>query len=84
MRKLFPARKKSPGLSPGSLIHVGQKKSEMVKISFMDYNASGHFAEGEVTSIGEITSIVDPASVTWINVAGLHQVEVIEVVGQRF
>jgi magnesium transporter len=84
MRKLFPTGKKSPGLSPGSLIHVGQKKSETVKISLMDYKAGGHFAEGEVTSIGEITSIVDPASVTWINVAGLHQVEVIEAVGQTF
>ena len=84
MRKLFPTRTKSPGLSPGTLIHVGQKKSEMVKISFMDYNASGHFAEGEVTSIGELTSIADPATVTWINVAGLHQVEVIEAVGQTF
>jgi len=84
LRKLFPTQTKSPGLSPGTLIHVGQKKSETIKISFMDYNAGGHFSEGEVESIDEITSIADPATVTWVNVAGLHQIEVIESVGQTF
>jgi magnesium transporter len=78
MRRLSPRRPKAPGLSPGTLIHVGQKKSEAIKISYMEYSAADYFAEGEITAIDQLASAVDPGAVTWINVAGLHQIRIIE------
>jgi len=84
MRRLFPRRPKSPGLSPGTLVHIGEKKSDTVKISYLEYNADDYFSEGEIAAIGELNSATDPSTVTWINVAGLHQIEIIETVGQSF
>jgi magnesium transporter len=85
MYKSFRSLAKPPGLSPGTLVHVGQQKAETVKISYIDYDASGYLAEGEVKSVDELPSAVpDPATVSWVNVAGLHQVEVVQAIGQTF
>lgn len=85
MPKPFRSRAKPPGLSPGSLVHVGQQKAETVKINYIDYDASGYLIEGEVKSVDELPPAVpDPATVTWIRVAGLHRVEVIQAIGQTF
>jgi magnesium transporter len=84
MYRLFRSRSKKAGLSPGTLMHVGEQKTETVKISFIDYNATGHFTEGEVQSIDQLISATDPATVTWINVAGLHQIAVMKSIGQQF
>lgn len=84
MRRLFPRRPKAPGLSPGTLIHVGQKKSEAIRISYLEYSGADYFAEGEITAIDELASAANPETVTWINVAGLHQIEIIEAIGQSF
>lgn len=39
-------RSKKAGLPPGTLIHVGERKTEMVRITVIDYD-EGYFQERE-------------------------------------
>jgi len=71
------------GLSPGTLIHVGEVKVERARISLLDYDESA-FQEKEVSSIEECFPFKDKPTVTWINVDGLHQVEIVEALGKHF
>ena len=71
------------GLSPGTIIHVGEVKAERVKISLVDYDES-NLQEKEVSSIEECFPFTDKPTVTWINVDGLHEVEVVEALGKHF
>ena len=50
--RLFIKKKitKKAGLPPGTLIHVGEKKLDKVKISLIDYNQDG-YEEKELDSI---------------------------------
>jgi magnesium transporter len=74
---------KTRGLPPGSLIHIGEKKTETVKISLMDYRLN-NFEEKEIKKIEECFSLKRKPSVTWINIDGLHEVDIIEKLGKCF
>ncbi|MFC1508883.1 magnesium/cobalt transporter CorA [Candidatus Omnitrophota bacterium] len=73
------------GLPPGTLMHIGEKKTEKVKITMtiMDYDAT-YFEEKELTEIEDCFPFRDKASVTWINVNGVHDPEIIEKIGKFF
>lgn len=71
------------GLSPGTLVHVGEVKEERVEISLMDYDEFS-FREKKVASVEECLSFKETPTVTWINIDGLHEVEVVEALGEHF
>ncbi|MBC8382843.1 MAG: magnesium/cobalt transporter CorA [Candidatus Cloacimonetes bacterium] len=71
------------GMPPGTLIHVGKKKMEKVHISVIDYDEK-NLIEKDGISIEECKSFADSPSITWINVDGLHDPEVIEKIGTTF
>jgi magnesium transporter len=71
------------GLPPGSIVHVGEKKTEEVKISILDYTI-GKFDEKEVKKVEDCFQFKRKPSVTWINVDGVHDVEVIKKLGDCF
>jgi magnesium transporter len=81
--RLIKKSSKSVGLPPGSLIHIGEKKTEKTKISVIDYGI-GKYAEKEVENIEDCFPYIKKSSVTWINVDGLHEVDVIEKLGNCF
>jgi magnesium transporter len=64
-------------------VFVGEKRSEKVKLSVINYDGS-NFQEKEVRSVGEAVSIRKKSSVTWLNIDGVHQPEIIEQVGKSF
>jgi len=70
-------------LPPGSLVHVGEKKAEQTRIEIIDYDDQ-QVLQKEVKTIEECFSFRDKPSVTWINIDGLHEVEIIEKVGEHF
>jgi len=76
-------RSEKLGLSPGTLMHVGAKKTEKTRITVIDYDAAG-FIEKEVASVEECFPFKETATVTWINVDGVHDASVIEKLGTRF
>jgi magnesium transporter len=70
-------------LPPGSIVHVGDKKTEKIKISLMDYSI-GKYDEKEIEKIKDCYIFKRKPSVTWINVDGLHDVDIINKIGECF
>jgi len=68
------------GLAPGTLVHIGEKKVEEVRITVMDFDGDG-FREKVVESVDECFVYRDKPTTTWINVDGVHDVGIIEKLG---
>src|SRR3972149_3958985 len=83
MPKFFRKRSKKAGLPPGTLIHLGEKKIEKARITIIDYDET-HFQEKEAKTVEECFPFKDVPTVTWINVDGLHETDVIEKLGKCF
>jgi magnesium transporter len=83
MPKLIKKRSEKAGLPPGSLVHIGEEKTQESKITIMDYDET-HFQEKEIKTIEECFAFRDMPTVTWINVDGLHQVEILEKLGEYY
>ncbi len=83
MPKLIKKRSEKAGLPPGSLVHIGEKRVEEVKITIIDYDET-HFQEKEVKAIDECFIFKDKLTVTWINVEGIHQVDILERLGECY
>jgi magnesium transporter len=75
--------KEKVGLPPGTLVHIGERKTEKVKITVIDYD-SKNFQEKEVDKIEECFPFKDKPTVTWINIDGLQEVEIVEKIGAHF
>ena len=74
---------KKAGLAPGSLVHVGERKVEEVKISVMKYNETD-LSEMKPDGIDACGQLTKKDSVTWINISGIHDVTMIEKLGTCF
>ncbi|MCJ7775678.1 MAG: magnesium/cobalt transporter CorA [Desulfobulbaceae bacterium] len=81
--KLYKRSSKKAGLSPGTLVHIGEKKTEEVNISMIDYDESQIQEKGAAT-VGECLPFKEKPTVTWVNVTGIHDVTVIEEFGEAF
>jgi magnesium transporter len=76
-------RAKKSGLPPGTLVHIGAKASEKVTVSVMEYSAA-EVHEREVSKLEELRAYVHATDTAWINVAGLHDTDVIATIGSLF
>jgi magnesium transporter len=74
---------KPHGSTPGTLVHTGRKKMERTRITFLDYDA-GHFAEAEVDDLAHVLPFRDSPTVSWVNIDGLHDVELVRRIGDHF
>ena len=81
--KPFRKRSEKRGLPPGTLVHIGERKAEKVRITIIDYDET-QFQEKEVETIEECFPFKDTPTVTWINIEGLHQLEIIDKIGKHF
>jgi len=83
MVKFIKKRGKKIGLPPGTPVFVGEKKIEKAKITIIDYDEK-QFQEKEAKTVEECFPFKDTPTVTWINVDGVHQVDIIEKIGKHF
>jgi len=83
MHNLFRKTSKKPGLPPGTLVYTGEKRDEKVGIALIDYDET-QFQEKEAQTIEECFPFKDTPTVTWINIDGVHDVELIEKLGRHF
>ncbi len=79
----FKKTSEKAGLSPGILVHVGENKIENTKINIMDYDPE-QIREKGVMQIEECFPFKDLPSITWINIDGLHEPELIDKIGKYF
>jgi len=83
MARFLKKRHQSKGQSPGSLIFIGQKKTDSVQIRVIDYDA-GSLKEKELSDIKDGSHFKKTDTVTWLNINGLHDTDIIKDVGQVF
>ncbi|MEE4351774.1 MAG: magnesium/cobalt transporter CorA [Desulfatiglans sp.] len=83
MSRFIKKSSKKAGLPPGALIHVGDKKAEEVSIRIIDYNEKD-FEERDLSPVHETFSCKETSTVTWISVDGLHDVDIIQNIGEAF
>jgi magnesium transporter len=82
-RLVMKRAKQRVGLTPGTLVHVGERKIEKVRIRIIDYDET-QLEEKEAKTVEECFPFKDKPTITWINIDGLHDVEVIEKIGKQF
>ncbi len=83
LKKLVWKREKKTGLPPGTPIFIGEKKAVETKITLLDYDDI-RFQQKDVREVEECFPFKETSTVTWINIDGLHDVEVIERLGENF
>lgn len=74
---------KQAGLAPGTLVHIGERPDRHARLTVIDYGPD-HVQEREIASVDECFAYRDTNTVTWINVDGVHQTEIIAALGEHF
>jgi magnesium transporter len=83
MARFIKKRDQRSGAKPGSLILIGDRQTDQVVIRVMQYDAN-ELQETGVENIEEALSMITAERMTWINIYGLHDPEVIAAVGKEF
>ncbi|SES86536.1 magnesium transporter [Methanococcoides vulcani] len=83
MGKMVHVGSRKVGVAPGTLIHIGKKHLTEPKITVIDYNVD-NFQELVAENIEEVYPFKDSENVSWINIHGVHQVDLIEKIGIHF
>jgi magnesium transporter len=71
----------SAGLSPGTLVFVGQRKRSSVRVDVLAYTETT-FGEQKDVSVDHCRDAIKAPGVTWINVNGIHDIGLIEALGK--
>lgn len=83
MARFFKKREEIKGMSPGSLIFIGNKKVDNIRIRVIDYDAV-QLKEDELKGIAQGAVFKQTNTVTWINVDGLHDLASMKEIGSTF
>ncbi|WP_346858147.1 magnesium/cobalt transporter CorA [uncultured Draconibacterium sp.] len=83
MARFIKNRGKAQGQVPGSLVFIGNQKMEKPIIQIMQYDKD-YLVEKTVDSIDEAYSMLKPNGVNWINIYGLHDMELVDKIGEMF
>ncbi|PCC99423.1 magnesium/cobalt transporter CorA [Halopseudomonas pelagia] len=81
-RKLVVKRGRKAGSEPGTLIHIGSPRAQPPSIRVIEYDQHD-MADRLIDTAGDY-EVRQRGQVTWLNVDGVHQADVIEAVGQAF
>ncbi len=76
-------RSKKAGLPPGTLVHIGEKREEAVRITYMDYDEQ-NFQEKQGVRIEECFPFKNTDTITWINIDGIEDIPIIEKIGRAY
>lgn len=64
-------------------MHSGERKTEEIRISIIDYDAS-EVTERSMKDISECSPYKQMDTVTWINIDGLHDIKILETLGEQY
>lgn len=71
------------GAPPGELYYTGQANAERVKLTLIQYNET-EFFEQDFYDLSELVKVKRSGVITWINVDGIHKLELIEHIGKHY
>ncbi|NTV01786.1 MAG: magnesium/cobalt transporter CorA [Chlorobiaceae bacterium] len=81
--KVLKNRTKTIGQPPGTLIHVGERQVEHPVITMIAYDAAGVTVK-TLEALEECQPFRDSGKVVWVNIDGLHDIELIARAGELF
>lgn len=80
---MSPPYSEKTGLPPGTVVYSGEEQTSRVKLTLIQYNEKD-FLERDFYDAEECLSHTDPDKVTWINIDGIHDTEIIKKIGDKF
>lgn len=83
MARYLIRRRKKHGLPPGSLVFLGEEKTQPVRLHVIDYDGEA-FSEYQPGSVEALAALRHSGTVSWIDVDGVHDVEIIRRLGELF
>ena len=83
MARFLKKREASIGKPPGELIFIGEQKVQEATIRVIDYDQE-QLNEQDLQDIKEGLPFKDTSTVTWININGLHDTNLIKEIGEGF
>ena len=83
MARFLKKNKASLHRPPGSVIFVGSRKVDQARVTVMDYD-QGNLRELDLKKVAEGERFKKTETVTWINVDGVHDTELIMELGRSF
>jgi magnesium transporter len=83
MPRLPHKRSRKSGLPPGTPVHIGERKAGAPRVSLMYYDGE-QLVEEEVTDVSACRTWLSQPGVTWINIEGVHQIDLLEQFGALF
>jgi magnesium transporter len=81
--KYFERREEPAGTPPGTLLPPKIPRKEKVRITVIDFTRDDH-TEFEAGSVEDCAKYKDTESVTWINIDGVDDVDILMKVGEYF
>jgi len=83
MARIIKKRSVKAGLPPGSLVYVGEERTEQANVTVLEYG-EGVFLEKSLRELSECFPCRDSSTVTWIDVDLVHQVDLVARIGECF
>jgi magnesium transporter len=80
--RFFRSHRKLPGEPPGTLVHTGPTRSHEARIQTMVYR-DGQCEDLLPTDVADVFPLREPPWVTWVNVDGVHDVELVRALGEK-
>lgn len=75
--------RKSFGLQPGTLVYTGNKDKKIkVPITLLKYNSEKFYKKN--TNLDNLKSQIDEKFINWLNIEGIHDVNIIKGLGDIF
>ena len=70
-------------MKPGSVVYVGIDRTSESSLHVIDYNKS-ELTEKPLEKIEDAFPFKDTVNISWINICGIHNVDIIEKLGKHF
>lgn len=71
------------GMMPGAVVYTGKPRDAAIAISVIDYDEHG-LEEEEKRSPDALRPYIETETVTWVNVDGIHDAEIVRHLGEVF
>ncbi|OPY64418.1 MAG: Magnesium transport protein CorA [Syntrophorhabdus sp. PtaU1.Bin050] len=76
-------RSKKAGLPAGTLMHIGEQKMERATVKITVYEGENS-REVELSDLERYCASKNSKEVVWVNVGGIHQADIVEMIGKVF